>query len=627
VDEGRALPRRPAPALIDSAVRGPNASIMADLLSLFDRRERWQLAGLFLLMLSAAAVETVGIGAVMPFMRVAIDPATTETPGWMSDLYRVVGKPQHIWFVVLLGGGLVLLYVAKNAYFYWATHVQQTFLIRKRVELVSALFGGYLRAPYPFHLENNSALLLRNINNVDLVFSGMLQPSFVLLTDALIVACVLAMLAVVEPMLTLAAIALVVPPALVLHRALKRHLVAIGYANQELVGRTSKTIIEGLNGIKEVIVTGRGEHFVWTLAADFRTLGGIRRDQLLAAQAPRLLLEPILTLGLVAIVLGLVASQAKGEDVLPIVALFGVASVRILAAAARMLPGLQQLQFSDAVRAVVVRQLLEFRQGGAAPEGLAGSAPGFPVRLRGVSFTYPGRAEAAIVGLDLEIPRGAIVGIVGRSGAGKSTLMDLMLGLLAPSSGSITANGIAIERFGPAWSRWIGYIPQAAYLLDDSLRRNVAFGVPDVAIDDAAVRRACTAAQLSDVVRDLPQGLETAIGERGVRLSGGQRQRIAIARALYHAPSFLLMDEATSALDRETEAAVSRALKELAGEKTLVIIAHRLRTVADCSEIVWLERGRIVDRGTYQELVERNPEFRRFADVELVPAAAGGSAT
>ena len=571
-------------------------------------------------MLSTALVETLGIGAVLPFMRVAIDPEAVSGTGWLPALHRSAGSPDHKTFLVMLGGSLLVIFISKNAYFYWATWVQHSFLMRKRSELVSTLFAGYLRSPYSFHLENNSALLLRNINNVDHVFSGILQPAFTMLTEAMIVGFILGMLLLVEPVLTTAAVVLVALPSIVLQRALRSRLVRLGHLNQELVGKTSKTIIEGLNAVKEVIVSGRSQHFVKTLGDDFQSLGFIRRNLQLAAQSPRLLLEPVLMLGLLAIVFGLTAGGQPNQQLIPLLALFGVATVRAFAAVTKILPGFQQLQFSEAVHQTVVSQLHQFqkphRAAGAAPAGNV--TPEFPVRVSNVTFTYPARSEPAICGVTLALERRSMVGIVGRSGSGKSTLMDLMLGLLTPTEGCIEAGGVDIRRLGSAWNRWVGYIPQSTFLLDDTLRRNIAFGIPDGEIDEAAVVRALAAAQLDEVVRTLPEGLDAVLGERGVRLSGGQRQRVAIARALYHDPKLIFMDEATSALDAETESAVSKALRDLTQDRTLVIIAHRLRTVADCSEIVWLEAGRIREIGKFQELLERSADFRRFADMEFV---------
>lgn len=574
-------------------------------------------------MISAAAVETLGIGAVFPFMTAAVDPAAMAHNPWLAWLHAAFGRPGEHAFLAALTALLVTLFVAKNAYFFWAMRVQQRFLIRKRVELVTLLFEGYLRSPYAFHLRSNSALLLRNINNVDQVFSGILQPAFVLVTEAIMIAAILLMLAMVEPALTAAAVLLVAVPSFFLHRALKDQLVRIGHANQTLVGRTSKTILEGLNGIKEVIVGGRSDYFVRGLRRDFESLGEVRLQHQMAGVAPRLLLEPVIMLGLLAIVLGLVAINQSKEAILPVLALFGVAAVRVMAAVVRILPGLQQIRFSEAVHEVVVRQLLEFKRDAAAtsrPSAVA-QAPDFPVTLSDVGFQYPDTKEPVLFGVSLVIPRGAMIGIVGRSGSGKSTLMDLMLGLHQPGSGSVKANGRCIAAFGEAWARWVGYIPQSIYLLDDTLRRNVAFGVADAEIDEAAVQHACRSAQLEDMLRDLPEGLDTVLGERGVRLSGGQRQRVAVARALYHRPELLFLDEATSALDRETEAALSAALRGLAGRIALVIIAHRLRTVADCDELIWLERGRVLDRGRFDELMRRSAAFRQFANLELVAPA------
>jgi ATP-binding cassette subfamily C protein len=237
------------------------------------------------------------------------------------------------------------------------------------------------------------------------------------------------------------------------------------------------------------------------------------------------------------------------------------------------------------------------------------------LQLRDVAYSYPGQSAKALDNVALEIRKGEVIGLVGKSGAGKTTLVDVILGLLQPQQGAVLADGTSIAGQQKEWGRLVGYIPQAIYLTDDSIRRNVAFGIEDADIDEEAVRRAVAAAQLAGFVDGLKHGLDTTVGERGVRLSGGQRQRVGIARALYRDPQLLVLDEATSALDVETESDVNEAIRQLGKSKTLIVIAHRLTTVKTCDRLYLIDDGRVADSGTYSELASRNPWFRRINEI------------
>jgi ATP-binding cassette subfamily C protein len=307
----------------------------------------------------------------------------------------------------------------------------------------------------------------------------------------------------------------------------------------------------------------------------------------------------------------------QGRDhatIVPLLGLYGYAGFRLLPALARVAAKLQRLNFGSAAVNQVYEDYVHLAKAPKLPASDVAPLPfAREIRFDAVSYTYPGGSRLALKDISLVVPYGASVAIVGPSGGGKSTLVDILLGLLVPDSGRILVDGVDTATSIRAWQRNLGYVPQTPYLLDDTLRRNIAFGVPDADIDEQAVAEAVRMAQLTDLVASLPNGLDSAIGERGIRLSGGQRQRIVIARALYPRPAMLILDEATSELDNLTEREIGAAIDALAGQKTILIVAHRMTTVRNCDVIVFLVEGRIADMGRYDELVARNPNFGRLA--------------
>jgi len=386
-----------------------------------------------------------------------------------------------------------------------------------------------------------------------------------------------------------------------------------GRSVQQLDSEILQTLQQGLGGVKEVKVLGCESFFLAQFDERVAAAGRLRGRYATVATTLRLGVETMFVCGL--LLVSLLLTLRRGPAALPLLGLFAYAGFRVIPAANRVMLYVTQLRYSrpwiQALRADLTAL--------PAPATAPAAADPDTIRLtraiafEGVSYAYEGEREPVLVGVDLTIARGESVAIVGPSGAGKSTLVDVLLGLLPPTSGRISVDGRDIAGAVRAWQRHIGYVPQEPFILDDSLRRNVAFGVADGAVDERRVMAALRLAQLADVVAALPRGLDTVLGERGTRLSGGQRQRVAIARALYHEPDVLVFDEATSALDTPTERELIAALEALRGVKTLVVIAHRLSTVRRCDRLAVLRDGRLVAVGAYDELLARDPGFRAMA--------------
>jgi ATP-binding cassette subfamily C protein len=408
------------------------------------------------------------------------------------------------------------------------------------------------------------------------------------------------------------AIGLIGGASLAFYRHFRARLHRLGGRQQIEAGEMFKWAAQALGGIKETIILGREQFFIDTYARHMAAFS--RSDTLLQAigTLPRLFVEALVICGLVLVVVVLVRSGTPLGAVFPTLALFGVAALRLMPSVTRILGALTIIKFHQPVVDAVARDLAE----GGAKQGLPGPAAAPRVALTGqiearaVSYTYAGASVPALREISIRIAKGSMVAFVGRSGAGKSTLVDLLIGLHPPSGGAVLVDGRDIAAQVGGWQQNIGYVPQSIFLTDDTLRRNVAFGLDDEKIDDAGVMRALEAAQLGDFVRSLPEGLDAMVGERGSRLSGGQRQRIGIARALYRDPEVLVLDEPTTALDRPTADDVAAVLVSLAGRKTLLLIAHQMSTVRLCQKIFLLRDGALAAEGSYGDLAASHPEFQ-----------------
>ncbi len=379
-------------------------------------------------------------------------------------------------------------------------------------------------------------------------------------------------------------------------------------------------INQGIGSLREIRILGKADFFQETFADAASRYAGAARIFSTVNACPRLVLETLAAFGLVAVVLFL-SSTKNPETAIPAVAMFGMAALRIMPSMSRIMSAISSIRFyRPALDAVLNDLMLVEKLGGLPPAPAAfgdeskSSALRFTdkISITDLSYQYPATSTPAISHLSAEITKGSSVAFVGYSGSGKSTLVDLILGLLTPTGGSISVDGIDIRSSLPSWQRHFGYVPQTIYLLDDSVRRNIAFGIEDQAIDDSKVWRALEAARLAEKFRAHSDGLNAHVGERGVRLSGGERQRIGIARALFHEPDILVFDEATSALDNQTEREVAETINALRSSKTLLMVAHRLSSIINCDRIHFMKSGTVADSGTFEEIVARNEDFKKM---------------
>ena len=565
--------------------------------------ERRGALALFGLTLVGMVFETVSVGLVVPALALMsrVD-FLTRYPVVASWLNRF-GHPTREQLVV--AGMLVLVgvYAVKTVFLSFLAFRQSRFVFGLQAEVSRRLFMTYLQQPYTFHLRRNSAQLIRNaLGEVDILTQNGVLQALVFLTESTVMLGILALLVYVQPLGALLAGATLALLGWGSYWLTRERIFRWGETRQMHDGMRVQHLQQGLGGVKEVKVLGRETEFV--AQYERHAKGGARVAELQHAltQLPRFVVEFLAVIALAVLVAVMIGQGRPFEDLLPTLGLFAAAAFRIMPSATRIINATQIVRNSLPAVNVVHHELCELSLHAAIPSsGLVEFR--HSLTLEDVRFHYPEADAPALSGLRLRIAAGETVGIIGESGAGKSTLVDVILGLLCPDSGVICVDDLDIQSNLRGWQDTIGYVPQSIFLTDDTLRRNIAFGIADVEIDETTVWRAARLAQIDRFIRELPGGLDTKVGERGVRLSGGQLQRIGIARALYHDPAVLVLDEATSSLDSATERGVMEAVRALHGKKTIIIVAHRLSTVETCDRIYRLEAGQIVETGEAAQVI------------------------
>ena len=590
---------------------------------LFERRERVQASILFVAMLGGALLEMAGVGAIPAFVATLTNPDMVREHPLGSAVLGWFGAETDAGVTVLAGVVLAVVFVVKAAYLTVLAWISNRFVFRWQVTLAGRLLGHYLRRPYAFHLQRNSSELLNNTNNDAMgVVSGVVLPLLKIGMEVLTLTAIFGLLLWVEPVTSLGALAILGGASYVFARVVRTRVITLGREQRRQREEMIRAVNEGLGGIKMTKVLGRESHFLARFeeaSAAFANVGMIRA---VLTELPRLVLEVVAVLGLLAVAAWFLTSGGSTDTLVPVLALMAVSVARMIPAFNRIVNGLNTMRWGRASLEAVYADLIESDPGEAASDDLPPLAD--RIVVDDVTFSYEGVEAPVLAGIQMEIARGEAVGLVGPTGSGKTTLVDLVLGLLVPTRGRVLVDGEDLNGREIGWRRQVGYIPQDIFLADVSIRENVAFGVRREDIDDDAVWLALERAQLAEFVRGLPEGLDTAVGERGVRVSGGQRQRIGIARALYDEPEVLVMDEATSALDHETEQVVMAAIERLKGGRTLILIAHRLSTVESCDRVVLIRDGSLVAQGPPSEILPLTSTIGREAEPAPASSPSGG---
>lgn len=587
------------------------------LFELLPAPDKLKFAALFVLMIIGTFLEVIGIGMVPIFVGAVANPDMLLGHDIAGPILEWAGITTSRELLTTGGILLVLIFFIKGVYLVWLNYVQSRFISNRYAAISEKLFNAYLHAPITFHLGRNTAELIRNINiETRYISNQIMRPFLIILMAATTITGIFLLLIIVEPIITLVALVLIGGVGGLILKILKKSISLYGQIAGKERERMIKVINEGLGGIKDVIVMNRQPYFARKFKHYVNNMVDAEIFKGVTTFSSRPVIEFVAVAGMMAIAFILVWQGRGLEAIIPVLTLFGVATVRLLPNVALIVNQLNNLRYYiHALRPVHADiKLLQHHADIAASERETGKLEFKKlINLENLWFRYPNSDEYVIKGINLQIERGSAVGFVGASGAGKSTIVDIILGFYEPEKGRIMVDNQNISANKRKWQNSVGYIPQFIFLSDDTIRNNIAFGLTEDQISEEWLQESVQAAQLESLIEELPEGLDTVIGERGTRLSGGQRQRIGIARALYSNPSVLVMDEATSALDNITEQHINEAIDKLKGERTIIMIAHRLTTVKNCDQLYVMENGRITENGNYDELMNNSYVFREMA--------------
>lgn len=591
--------------------------LLKKLFYLLPKGDAFKLTGLVFFMLIAALLELVGIGMIPVFVSIIAAPEKVMENEIIAPFLTYLGITKSGELLLFGGGVLLVAFIVKSIYIIFFNYVEAKFIYRRQYYLGKKLMDKYMFAPYTFHLEKNSAEILRNVTGEIRILINVVVTNILKMTrEGVIAVTIFLFLLVVEPLITLIVLLIsgvgVGSFLFLTQKKVKR----LGKEEQLHRRNMIQAVNQGVGGIKDARILNREKNFVKKFSDEALKSSNLMAYIRFIQQIPKPVVETSAVLGMMCIA-GLMVLQGRSiASIIPILTLFAMAVVRLMPAVQQLSSMYTNLRYNMVSIEPIYEDmniLDSYRLKNKNRDTKEDITFTEEIKARNVTYSYPNSSEKALNGVSFRIKPGESVAFVGESGSGKTTLVDALLGLLDLNDGEFTVDGKNIETVLTSWHKNIGYIPQSIYLSDETLKENIAFGIPYEEIDDSRVTDVLRSAQLKELVDSLPKGLNTIVGENGTRLSGGQRQRIGIARALYHNPQLLVMDEATSALDNITEREVTKAIESLKGKKTLIIIAHRLTTVENCDTLFMMKNGKIIDSGSYEDLKSKNLEFQKMA--------------
>lgn len=570
----------------------------AKLKEIMSENQSFQIIAIVIMMIIGAFLNTLGVSMIVPLVMIVTKPGIME----QNSIVKMVCELLHIHtertLLLTVIGGLIAIFIIKGFFLLAEYHMQFKFVHKNKINMQKQLLNIYLHKPYEYFLNISYSEVLQNItNNINAAFT-IFSHTLGFFTEMVVSLFLLVTIFLINPEMTLLVSIILLLLILFLAKVIRPILEREGRKRNSYGAKMSTWLLQAVHGIKEIKIAGKEAYFLNNyIDAGIKSMEAERKNAILNS-APRILIE---SFSVSAMLLGIAVMILTGNDIetiLPALATFAMAAVRLMPSAHRMLVYMNEVSYYEPAldQLVSTFQTLKNEENEIDKDLSQQNRISLKkeILMSGISYHYPNMEKNVLTDASMSIPIGFSIGIVGVSGAGKTTIVDILLGLLKPQEGIILADGEDISSFYKEWLSHIGYIPQMIFMLDDTIRRNVAFGILDENIDDKKVWEALEEAQLAEFVRSLPKKLDTQIGERGVRLSGGQRQRVGVARALYTEPDLLVFDEATSALDNETEAAMIESINHLHGKKTLVIIAHRLHTIEGCDIIYRVVDGKVI---------------------------------
>ena len=572
-----------------------------------DRGQKIRLLILLVTIIIGALFETLGVSAILPLITVVTNPDILNGENNYSKLAGFLGIANIRTLVLIMALVLIIVYIAKNVYLLFMYNLQYRYTYNNQRRVSYRLMECYLSQDYLFHVSHNIADLQRNVGGDVNGFFAVVLNVIQLFTEGVTCVALVIFLLLQDVATTIAVILLLSLFMMVVLLIFRKRVTKLGQENRQVGALLYKWVSQSFGGIKEVKVTNREKYFLDNYDIAYRKQVRLQRKQLMYGIAPRPIMETICICGLLGFISVRIFLGSDLENFIPVMSVFAVAAIRMLPSFNRISNNVSAIMFNKPSLEAVYEDLKgieELRQ-----KVLLDNKDSTVIelknriRLKDIEFFYPANPEKIVISsISLDIPKNKSVAFIGPSGSGKTTLADIILGVLEPQKGSIHADDINVYEHLHSWHKIVGYIPQTIYLMDDTIRSNVAFGEDPKDIDDAKLWKALREAQLEEYVREQKDGLDTIVGDRGIKLSGGQRQRIGIARALYREPDILILDEATSALDNDTETAVMEAIDALSGTKTMIIIAHRLTTIRNCDIIYEVKDGRVYERSKEEVL-------------------------
>lgn len=580
-------------------------TLLGKVRAIFDRKQKWQLVGLGIMIFIGGLLETLGVSAMIPVVQALLAP--DELMGYIDRIPVVknlcdalsIKTVKQVTMALLYG--MMAIYVIKNLYILLLTYMQNTFITKNRNRMISRVMAEFLNRPYEKYLGADIPTVFR-ITDSDIPQTFSLILAMLQLASEVVVSCLIFMVLLLnDPGMTLFIIAVFGLLTLFIVKVFKPRLNRIGARNQAIQSRIAKWRIQATYGLKDVKVLNREEFYVRNYYETGKVGAEVARNYAVLNNMPRLLIETVFIVSVLGFLVVYINGGGDITAMVTTISAFAIAAVRVLPSVNRINTYITEIAYTQPSLDFVYDNLQE----GMKTDAMLAERRAYSqveklkldhqIELDHISFHYPDSDKNIFEDAHMIVPKGKSVGIIGTSGAGKSTIVDILLGLLHAQTGTITCDGVDIFKNYESWLAQIGYIPQSIYLIDESIRDNIAFGIDADKIDEKRIWEVLEEAQLKEFVEELPEGLDTTIGDRGVRLSGGQRQRIGIARALYNDPEILVFDEATSALDNDTEAAVMEAVNSFHGRKTMIIIAHRLNTIEKCDMIYKVENMKLVE--------------------------------
>ena len=579
-------------------------TLLGKVRAIFDRKQKWQLVGLGIMIFIGGLLETLGVSAMIPVVQALLAP--DELMGYIDRIPVVknlcdalsITTVKQVTMALLYG--MMAIYVIKNLYILLLTYMQNTFITKNRNRMISRVMAEFLNRPYEKYLGADIPTVFR-ITDSDIPQTFSLILAMLQLASEVVVSCLIFMVLLLnDPRMTLFIIVVFGLLTLFIVKVFKPRLNRIGARNQAIQSRIAKWRIQATYGLKDVKVLNREEFYVRNYYETGKVGAEVARNYAVLNNMPRLLIETVFIVSVLGFLVVYINGGGDITAMVTTISAFAIAAVRVLPSVNRINTYITEIAYTQPSLDFVYDNLQE----GMKTDAMLAERRAYSqveklkldhqIELDHISFHYPDSDKNIFEDAHMIVPKGKSVGIIGTSGAGKSTIVDILLGLLHAQTGTITCDGVDIFKNYESWLAQIGYIPQSIYLIDESIRDNIAFGIDADKIDEKRIWEVLEEAQLKEFVEELPEGLDTTIGDRGVRLSGGQRQRIGIARALYNDPEILVFDEATSALDNDTEAAVMEAVNSFHGRKTMIINAHRLKTIDKCDMIYKVENMKLV---------------------------------